>query len=395
MATYRYKAKTAEGKIQNGKIQASDEQSFYKELEKRELFCISFKELGAAGANETIGKLSLKQLNIFCRELGVMLEAGVPMIDVLTTMHRRCKEPKLKKCYMKLMEQIETGSSLADAMRKMEGTFPKILIAMVEVGEQSGSLDTVVTDMSDFYGKEHATRSKMQTMMIYPVMLLVVTFFVVIIVFTFVLPKFFDMFVGNDLPWITKAMIAFSNFLINDWEFILLGAAALIIFFIVFSKTPTGRYAIDKALCNIPMVSKLMEKTVISRFANTMSILQGNGIAVLESIEICSGTLGNVYRQERLTRIREEVEKGIPFSESMEKEGLFEDMVWSMMATGEETGRSAEMYQKLYAYYSQESDIATGKLMALMEPIIMIIIGLIIGAVLFSVLVPIYSIYGS
>lgn len=393
MATYRFKAKAEDGRILTGKIQASDEQAFFREMEKRNLYCISFKGVKEAQNEEIGGKLSLKELNIFCRELGVMISAGVPMVNVLNTMHRRCKNKKLKKCYMALIEQIETGSSLADAMRSLGNVFPDILIAMVGVGEQSGSLDVVVSDMADFYGKENATKSKVQTMMIYPILLLVITVVVVIVVFTFVLPKFFTLFVGNDLPLLTRIFMAFSNFLVNDWEFILLAVLALMIVCIMIYKTEMGRYYIDKAKCNIPIVSKLMEKTTIARFANTMSILIGNGITVLEAIEICAGTFGNVYTLERMTHIREEVEKGIPFSDAMEKEGLFEDMVWSMMATGEETGQAAEMYRKIYAYYAQESDIATQKLLALLEPVIMIFIGLIIGAVLFSVLGPIYSIY--
>lgn len=394
MATYRYKAKAEDGKIVTGKIEAANEQIFYRELENRKLYCISYKELGAVSSNEINSKLTLKELNVFCREIGVMIGAGVPMVNVLNTMHRRSKNKKLKACYLALIEQIETGSSLAEAMRSMGNVFPDILIAMVDVGEQSGSLDTVVSQMAEFYGKEHATKSKVQTMMIYPVMLLVITIAVVIVVFTFVLPKFFSLFVGEDLPLITKVFIAISNFLVNDWPYLLLGVLLVIIAFAGFSKTEAGRYYIDKFKCNIPVVSKLLEKTTISRFANTMGILLGNGIPVLEAIEICAGTFGNVYTLERMNRIREEVEKGIPFSDAMEKEGLFEDMVWSMMATGEETGQSAEMYQKLYAYYTQESDIATQKLMALMEPLMMVVIGLIIGSVLFSVLVPIYSIYG-
>lgn len=393
MAAYRYKAKAEDGKLVTGKMEAVDEQAFFKELERRKLYCISYKETGSKKTHEINGRLSLKELNVFCRELGVMISAGVPMVSALNTMYRRSNDKKLKSCYMALMEQLEKGSSLTEAMRGLGNVFPEILIAMVAVGEQSGSLDVVVSDMAEFYGKEHATKSKIQTMMIYPAILILVTFVVVIAVFTFVLPKFFTLFVGNELPGITKVLMAFSNFLINDWELLLLIILFIAIVFILIGKTETGRYYIDKVKCNIPVISKLMEKSVIARFSNTMGILTNNGIPVLEAIGICSETLGNTYTKERLMRIKEEVEKGVPFSDSMEKEGLFEDMVWSMMATGEETGKTGEMYQKLYAYYEQESNIATQKLLAIMEPAIMLVIGLIIGLVMMSVLLPIYGIY--
>lgn len=393
MATYRYQAKAEDGKLIHGRLEVTDEQAFFKELEKRQLHCISYKEVGDSKIYESKGRLSLKELNVFCRELGVMIAAGVPMLSALSTMQRRSRNKKLKNCYMVLMEQLEKGSSLADAMRGLGKTFPEILISMVSVGEQSGSLDVVVSDMAEFYGKEHATKNKIQTMMIYPTLLIAVTLIVIIAVFTFVLPKFFTLFGNEELPGITKAFMAISNFLVNDWEILLLILLFVSIVFVMIAKTRTGRYYIDKIKCSIPVISKLAEKSVIARFANTMGILTSNGIPVLDAISICSATLGNTYTRERLMKIREEVEKGIPFSSSMEKEGLFEDMVWSMMATGEETGQSGEMYRKLYDYYEQESGIATQKLLALMEPAIMLVIGVIIGLVMMSVLLPIYGIY--
>lgn len=393
MATYRYKAKAEDGRQVSGKMEAASEQAFFRELEKRNLYCISYKEKDKVKAHTVSGRLSLKELNVFCRELGVMISAGVPMINVLNTMHRRCNNKKLKNCYMALMEQIEKGSSLADAMQGLDGVFPRILIAMVRVGEQSGSLDEVVTDMAEFYSKEHASRSKVQTMMIYPVILLIVTIAVVIAVFTFVLPKFFTLFSVNDLPGITKVFMGISNFLIHDWQVLLLVLLFAVIAFVLIGKTETGRYYIDKTKCNIPIVSRLMEKGTVSRFANTMGILAKNGITVLDAINICAGTLGNAYIIDRLSRIREEVEKGLPLSDAMEKEGLFEDMVWSMIATGEETGQTAEMYKKLYDYYEQESDIANKKLLAILEPAMLLFIGVIIGLVMMSVLLPIYGIY--
>lgn len=393
MAAYRYKAKAEDGKVVLGKIEAADEQAFYRELEKRRLYCISYKEVGMENYRDIRKKLNLKELNIFCRELGVMISAGVPMVDALNTMYRRSANKKLKSCYMALMEQLEKGSSMKEAMEGLGNTFPEILIAMVGVGEQSGDLDKVVSDMAEFYAKEHATKSKIQTMMIYPTILIVVTIAVIIGVFTFVLPKFFALFGDGNLPGITRVFMAFSNFLVNDWHLLLLILLFVIIGVVLIGQTEAGRYYMDKFKCSIPVISKLLEKSVIARFSNTMGILINSGISVLEAIKICSATLGNTYTQARLMRIREEVEKGVAFSDSMEREKLFDDLVWSMMATGEETGQIGEMYQKLYAYYEQESAIATQKLMAIMEPAVLLIIGVIIGLVMMSVLLPIYGIY--
>ncbi|MCR4651113.1 MAG: type II secretion system F family protein [Lachnospiraceae bacterium] len=393
MATYKYKAKTPEGKTVSDKIECTDEQRFYAEIDKKGLQLINYKDITGDAIGKVKHRLSLKQLNVFCKELGIMLSAGVPMVSVLTTMYRRCNDTKIKNCYMVLMEEVGKGNSLAEAMRTLGNTFPDILIAMVDVGEQSGSLDRVITDMSDFYAKEYNTRSKVSTMMIYPVMLVIVTVVIVIAIFTFVLPRFFTMFVGDDLPLITRIFMGVSSLLINHWDLLLLGTSLIALTFALLGKTENGRYFFDKFKCNIPVVSKLTEKTVISRFSNTMGILIGNGIPVLNALRICAGTFGNVYTKERMEKIREEVEKGMTLSESMEKENLFENMVWSMLATGEETGKITEMYAKLYEYYESESEIATQKLMAILEPAILVVIGLLIGGVMVSVLLPIYSIY--
>ena len=393
MAIYRYKAKSESGKLVFGKVEVTDEQAFYREMEKRRLHCISVREVGQENHLDFRRKLSLKELHVFCRELGVMLAGGVPLIDALDTMYRRSLNKRLKGCYMALIEQLEKGSSLRDSMKRMGNTFPEILVAMVGVGEQSGSLDRVISDMADFYGKEHATKSKAQTMMIYPTLLIVVTVGVIIGVFTFVLPKFFKLFGDDDLPGITKLFMKFSNVLVKDWELVLLVLFFVIIGSVLIAKTAAGKYYIDQFKCGIPVISKLMEKSVIARFGNTMGILTNSGVSVLDAIKICAAALGNTFIESRLMRIREEVEKGVPFSDSMEKEKLFDDLVWSMMATGEETGRTGEMYGKIYAYYEQESDIATQKLLAIMEPAVMLVIGLVIGLVMMSVLLPIYGIY--
>ncbi len=392
MAAYQYKAKAVDGRLVSGKVEATNEQAFFTELERRGLYCITFKEVGQHNV-QVSGRLSLKQLNVFCRELGVMIAAGIPVISALNTMHRRRKHKKIKTCYLILVEQLEKGSSMAEAMRSMGNVFPEILIAMVDVGEQSGSLDVVISNMADFYSKEHESRNKMQTMLIYPTILVVVTIGIVIAIFTLVLPRFFTLFAGQELPGITKVFMGISNLLVNEWMLLLLVLLFVLIAVIMIGKTDTGRYYFDKMKSNIPVVSKLMEKGVISRFANTMGILVNSGVAMLDAINICSATLGNVYTMERMARVSEEVEKGIPFSSAMEKEELFEDMVWSMMAVGEESGKSGEMYEKLYVYYEQESNIATQKLLAILEPAVMIIIGLLIGLVMVSVLLPLYGIY--
>lgn len=393
MAEFRYTAKNLDGKVVRGKIKAADERGFFAELEKKGLMCMSHQHLEEDKGKDIFQKLKTKELASFCRELGVLLDAGIPVVRSLQTLQKREKNKKLKKCYMSLIENIGKGEAMADAMNRLGGMFPPMLVSMINIGEQSGALSSVVVSMAEYYNKEQKSKNKMQTMMIYPVLLLVMTLCVVIALFTFVLPRFFQMFENQELPLITKIFMAFSNFLVNDWKLLILGIAVVVFAFVMIGQTQTGRYMYDKIACTFPMVGKLLDKGRIARFANTMYVLTESGIVVLESLKIVSNSLGNTYLKEKFDRIREEVEKGRSLSDCMESQGLFENMVWSMVATGEETGNTTLMYQKLYDYYEEEAETANQKLMAIMEPVIMLVIGVLIGLVMASVLVPIYGMY--
>lgn len=394
MPEYKYKAKEKEtGKIVSGVMQAVDEATFYRELDKKKLICVSLKEKGNVDNAELPYRFKLKELSIFCREFSIMMSAGIPLVDVLNKLNLRTNKREKKRVYLYLIEAVEKGNTLADSMDKLGKVFPQILIEMIRIGEQSGNIETVVDKMAVYYEKEYKTRSKVTTVMIYPVILFVVTLAIMILLFTFVMPKFFTMFSNMELPGITKFFMGVSDFLINDWIYLILGVITIAVTFTVINSTKAGRYNIDKFKANIPGVSPLLLKGIIERFANTMYILTSSGIVIMEALEICGATISNVFYRGKLENAREEVQKGVAFSKALEQQKLFEDLVWSMIATGEETGNADEMYQKLSAYYEQENDAATSKLLAIMEPCILLVIGGIIALVVVSILIPIYSMY--
>lgn len=395
MPEYSFKAKDLKsGKIIRDKIQVIDEATFYRELEKRELVCISKVEKGNVETVELPYRFKIKELSVFCREFSIMLSAGIPIIDVLNKLTNRSTNKEKKRVFLYLVESVEKGNTMADSMAKLGPVFPNILIEMMRIGETSGSLEQVVDKMAEYYEKEYRTKSKVQTVMIYPVMLTIITVAIMILLFTYVMPKFFTMFENSiSLPGITRFFMGVSTFIINDWVYILLAIAALMLIFKVITSTEKGRYTFDKFKCGIPGISKLLEKGIIARFANTMFILTSSGIVILDALDICAQTLSNTFMRKKLLNCREEVQKGMEMSVAMEKEQLFEDLVWSMMATGEETGNADEMYMKLSTYYEQENDVATDKLMAIIEPAMLIIIGVIVALVVASILVPIYSMY--
>lgn len=394
MPEYKYKAKDmTTGKMVSGIIQAGDEAAFYREMERKKLACVSLKEKGNVDNVELPYRFKLKELSVFCREFSIMLSAGIPLVDVLNKLNLRTTKKEKKRVYLYLIEAVEKGNSLAVSMEKLGKVFPSMLVEMVRVGEQSGTLEIVVEKMAVYYEKEYKTKSKVTTVMIYPVILLVVTFAIMILLFTFVMPKFFSIFSNMELPAITKFFMAISNFLINDWLYLILGILAVFVVVSVINSTKQGRFWFDRLKSNIPGFSALWMKGMIERFSNTMYILTSSGIVIMNALEICGATFGNTYLRSKMDKAREEVQKGVAFSRALEKENLFEDLVWSMIATGEETGNADEMYLKLSKYYEQESEDATSKMLAVMEPCILLVIGGIIALVVVSILIPIYSMY--
>ncbi|MGN0347884.1 MAG: type II secretion system F family protein [Lachnospiraceae bacterium] len=394
MPEYKYKAKDmTTGKMVSGIIQAGDEAAFYREMERKKLACVSLKEKGNVDSVELPYRFKLKELSVFCREFSIMLSAGIPLVDVLNKLNLRTTKKEKKRVYLYLIEAVEKGNSLAVSMEKLGKVFPSMLVEMVRVGEQSGTLEIVVDKMAVYYEKEYKTKSKVTTVMIYPVILLVVTFAIMILLFTFVMPKFFTIFSNMELPAITRFFMAISNFLINDWLYLILGILAVFVAVSVINSTKKGRFWFDRLKANIPGFSALWMKGMIERFANTMYILTSSGIVIMNALEICGATFGNTFLRSKLDNAREEVQKGVAFSRALEKENLFEDLVWSMIATGEETGNADEMYLKLSKYYEQESEDATSKMLAVMEPCILLVIGGIIALVVVSILIPIYSMY--
>lgn len=395
MPEYSYKAKDMKtGKIISDKMQVVDEATFYRELEKKNLVCIRKVEKGNVDNVELPYRFKLKELSVFCREFSIMLSAGIPIVDVFNKLNNRTSNKEKKRVYLYMIESVEKGNTIADSMQKLGQVFPNILIEMMRIGETSGSLEKVIEKMAEYYEKEYKTRSKVQTVMIYPIILTVVTVGIMILLFTYVMPKFFTMFEKSmSLPGITVFFMKVSDFLIHDWMYLILGIALVMLVFKVFVSTQKGRLAFDKFKCGIPAVSKLIEKGVIARFASTMFILTSSGIVILDALEICAQTLSNTFMRNKLLNCREEVQKGTELSVAMEREGLFEDLVWSMMATGEETGNADEMYEKLSKYYEQENDVATEKLMAIIEPVMLLVIGVLVALVVASILVPIYSMY--
>lgn len=394
MARYRYKAKDLKGKIVYGMAEVETEAEFYSYLEKRGLYCISFRSSNRnALSGGTEKKMKVNVLSVFCREMSVLLASGMNLLAALRLLYEREEKSFVKSSYMQMIEGIEKGDTFYEAMRKQGNTYPNLLKAMILAGEASGSIDVIMEKMALYYEKEAALKSKVQNAMIYPVILIAVTFGVIIMLFTFVLPQFFQMFEGQDIPAITAVFMAISRFLTNNWILLLLGLLMLICILKALKDNDRTGKKVDKMILSAPIFGKLLEKIVMGHFANAMSILYASGVTIVKALEISSGTVGNRYIAEKLVHVREKVEKGVALSQALQSEELFDKMFWSMVHIGEESGNLETMFFKLSEYLEQESEAAVQKMMAVLEPLILILIAIVIGSVVASVLLPIYSMY--
>lgn len=395
MILYNYTAKDAGGKIHTGNMEANGDDEFYLFLDKQSWYCVSVsrKDLQLEAQERLVYRFKTKEIALFCREFAIMLSAGMNMLTTLQLLYNRCIKAKQKQCYMHMIEAIEKGETLHDAMRKLGKAFPTLLSSMVLAGEASGSLDIVMEKMALYYERDYRLKSKLQTAMIYPIMLMLVTVAVIIMLFTVVLPQFFSMFEGQDLNPLTSFYMKLSVFLRERW-YIPLGIILVIIILIHFLKKDTNfRLSYDKIKLKIPVISKLLEKILIARFANGMNILYSSGISIIRSMEICSTVISNSYLELKMNRATEQVEKGTSLSEALEEQLLYDSMVWSMVHIGEESGNLDAMFQKLSEYYELESETATQKMMAILEPAMLIFIAIIVGSVVASVLMPLYGMY--
>lgn len=395
MAKYRYKAKNLEGKIVRGVTEAENDTAFYRYLEKQQLYCIDVQ----GGIREGImdgkrGKrMKIKNLSVFCREMSVLLASGMNLLAALRLLYEREEKPFVKNSYMLMIEGIEKGDTFYEVMKKQGNTYPNLLKSMVLAGESSGTIDLIMEKMAIYYEKEAALKSKVQNAMIYPLILICVTFGVMILLFTFVLPQFFEMFEGQELPGITKLFMGISHFLTDHWLLLMMLLAIIVCAVMSLAQYERTGKKLDQLKLNLPVIGKLLEKITMGHFANAMSILYASGVPIVKGLEISAGTLDNRYTTEKLVQVREKVEKGIALSQALQMEELFDKLFWSMVHIGEESGNLETMFFKLSEYLEQESEAAVQKMMSILEPLILILIAVVIGMVVASVLLPIYSMY--
>lgn len=398
MATFGYTVIDKFGKNVKGTIESESEEKARYELKKAGNIIVDVQEQGVLQKDIKFsfgGAPKPRDMSVYCRQFVSMVKAGVTIIETLRMLSEQTENKNLKQATNAVRASIEKGETLAHSMAQFPQVFPPLMIHMVAAGEASGSLEVAMDRMATQFEKSAKIKSLVGKALIYPIAVMVVAIAVVIVMLVAVIPNYADMFedLGTELPGITKAVQAMSNFIIDYW-FILVPIIAAIVFgIVVFSKTDSGKHLFGKLSIKIPIVSNMSIKSASSMAARTLSTLLAAGVSLNEAVEISAGTMSNVWFKEALLAAKDEIMIGVPLSKPLETCGLFPPMVYHMTRIGEEAGNIEEMLEKLADYYDEEVEMAVQSLLAIMEPLIIIVLAAVVLPLVGACLAPMMTMY--
>lgn len=398
MATYSYLYINNQGKKQKGIMEADSTEVVLSTIRADGLTPISVTEQSVLNKDINLGlgkKIKPRDYSVFCRQFVSILSAGVTVINALDMLSEQTENPNLAKALKEVQIQVEKGSTLSGAMKNLGKVFPNMLVHMVEAGEASGSLTVAFERMAVQFEKDAELKGRVQKAMIYPIILGVVAVVVLIAMMVVVIPNFMDMFADMDmeLPMMTQLVIKMSDFVIYKW-YILVGFVVIIIVTTkIYKDSESGKMTLATLAFKLPVFGKLTEKSVSSRLARTLSTLIAAGIPMMEALDITARTMDNELAKQTILKAKDEVAIGVPLSKPLSEAKLFPPMVYQMTKIGEETGNIGEMLEKMADYYDEEVKLATDSLMALMEPLIIVVLAVVVGGIVMAVLQPMMSMY--
>lgn len=399
MATYEYIAVDKSGKQKKGTMEAQNEDRVKEFVKNEGLIPISVKEQTFLSKDISIGskKVKPRDLSVFCRQFNSILAAGVTILNALQMLSEQTENKVLREATKQVQIDVEKGESLTSAMSKHKETFPPLLIHMVEAGEASGSLEIAFERMAVQFEKQAKVQGQVKKALTYPIVVICVAIVVVIVMLVVVFPQFQDMFdsLGSELPQITRAVIAMSDFVKHFWWLLIIIVGLAIFGIQVFRKTPNGQLFFSRLALRIPVINDLTVKSASATFARTLSTLLAAGISLVDAVEITSKVIGNVIVRDALNETVDEIKRGVPLSIPLRESGIFPPMVHQMTRIGEETGNVEGMLEKIADYYEEEVEVATTSMTALLEPMIIVVLGLIIMFILLAIYMPILKMYSA
>ena len=334
-----------------------------------------------------------KDLSVFCKQLHAMLKAGVTLVNSLEILRQQTENKKLAKIIGHMYEDLQKGNTFSEALSHHKEAFPGLFISMVEAGELSGNIDIIMNRLSNHYEKEYKIENKVKSAMTYPAVLLFVSITVVVFLLTTIMPTFVDMYTssGVELPKLTQVLISISEAIKQYWFIILMLVLGLAAGVMALGKIPKIKYKEDYYKLKLPLIKNLLLKISTSRFTRTLSTLMGSGVPLLQALDTVSGVTGNAYIGSKILEAKEDVRKGLALSQPLRQQGVFPPMVHNMIKIGEDSGAIEEILDKTADFYDEEVDTAVSRMTTLLEPIMIVFMGIIIGFIVIAMVMPMFD----
>jgi type IV pilus assembly protein PilC len=396
MPSFTYTARTLSGELKQATIEASSREDVASQLRRQRLNVIKIDE-AAAARKATGGSIAMRDIVIFTRQFSTMINAGLPLVQALDILANQSENPALKDVCRQVVYDVESGNTLADAMRKHPKAFTELYVNMVAAGEAGGILDIILLRLAVFMEKNDALVRKVKGAMIYPGVIMGVAGVAITVLLLFVIPTFERMFAeaAIALPIPTRIVIAMSAFLQAYWWGVLAGIAAAVLLVKRYYATSGGQLVIDRMMLSMPVLGDVLRKSAVSRFTRTLGTLISSGVSILEGLEITAKTAGNRVIQDAIMESRSSIAGGETIAGPLKKSQVFPPMVISMISVGEQTGGLDEMLTKIADFYDEEVDAAVSGLLALMEPVMIVFLGVVVGGMVVAMYLPIFDMVGA
>lgn len=394
MPQFAYVAVDSTGKEIKSVLDAESESAVVGRLRELSLQVVEIRETKRkVQTGKARGKMKPKVLVVFSRQFATMIDAGIPILRCLEILSSQTKDPFMRPALEQITNDVKGGSTLNEAMAKHPIVFGKLYVNMVRAAEIGGILDVILDRLSGFLEYENEVRSKIKSAMMYPVLVICFSQLMLFVLFSFVLPKFKEIFTGMDvkLPFVTAALFAMGDFMAAYWWVILLALGGIVFGIKAYAKTPKGRHQTDYIKLKFPVIGELALKMSVARFCRTFGTLINSGVPMMRSLEIVGETLNNAVLTEAIDHTRNSIREGSKLSAPLAQSGLFPSMVTHMIDVGEESGRLSEMMVKVGDFYDAEVESTVKGLTSMIEPLLIIFLGLVVGFIAISVMTPVFT----
>jgi type IV pilus assembly protein PilC len=392
MPSFQYTARDAKGDLKTGTLEAATKDDVMTQLRQKRMNVVKVEEQGKA-KQKTGGAIGMRDIVIFTRQFSTMINSGLPLVQALDILSKQSENKNLAAVTRQVVFDVESGHTVADALAKHPNAFSDLYVNMVAAGEAGGILDTILMRLATFMEKNDALVRKVKGAMIYPGVIMSVAAIAVVVLLIFVIPVFQGMFasVGLALPLPTRIVIGLSNILQSYWW--AMGGAGYGLYIAIqrYYATPGGKLTIDKIMLQMPVLGDVLRKSAVSRFTRTLGTLISSGVSILDGLEITAKTAGNRVIQDAIMASRASIAGGDTISAPLAKSNVFPPMVISMIAVGEQTGGLDEMLSKIADFYDEEVDAAVSALLAAMEPIMIVFLGVVVGGMVVACYLPIFD----